>query len=121
VKAAKKEERSVAPERPDIEITARVKARELRFDEVPETEVHPPAQTKRENLPEEVRPEHAGITFRNVSVQLRIANELTANEPDRWEESKKEGEAERLMRNMTRVTRVKEQERGNSQERRDSD
>jgi hypothetical protein len=82
VKAAKKEERSVVPERPDIELTAGVKARELRFDEVPETEVHPPAQTERENLPEEVRPEHAGVTFRNVSVRMRIANELTVTERD---------------------------------------
>ncbi len=82
MKAAKKEERSVVPEGSAIELTAGVKARELRFDEVPETEVHPPAQTERENLPEEVRPEHAGVTFRNVSVRMRIANELTVTEPD---------------------------------------
>jgi hypothetical protein len=82
MKAAKKEERSLVPEGPDIELTAGVRARELRFDEVPETEVHPPAQTERENLPEEVRPEHAGVTFRNVSVRMRIANELTVTEPD---------------------------------------
>ena len=85
----KKKERSVAPDRPDIEIAANVKARELRFDEVPETEVHPPAQTERENLPEKVRPEHAGITFRNISVRMRIANELTIAEPDEQGGSKK--------------------------------
>jgi hypothetical protein len=115
-----KEERSIVPERPDIEFTADVKASKLRFDEVPETEVHPPAQTERENLPEEIRPEHAGVTFRNVSVQLRIASELTINELDRWEESQEEGETERSMRNTTRVSQVKEQERS-LQERRDSD
>jgi hypothetical protein len=115
-----KEERSIVPERHDIEFTADVKASELRFDEVPETEVHPPAQTERENLPEEIRPEHAGVTFRNVGVQLRIASELTINELNRWEESQVEGETERSMRNTTRVTRVKEQERS-LQERRDSD
>jgi len=71
------------PEQPDIEFTASVKARELRFDEVPETEVHPPAHTERENLPEKVRPEHAGTTFRDVSIKVRIADELTLNEPDR--------------------------------------
>jgi hypothetical protein len=48
-----------------------VKARELRFDEVPETEVRPPAQTERENLPEEVEP---GVTYRNPRVRLRIAS-----------------------------------------------
>ena len=74
------------PRKPDIEFTAAVKAEELQFDEVPETEVHPPAQTERENLPEEVRQEHAGITFRNVSVKVRIANELTIEEPVRREE-----------------------------------
>jgi hypothetical protein len=78
----KKRERSVVPEGSDIELTADVKARELRFDEVPETEVYPPAQTERENLPEEVRPEHAGVTFRNISVRMRVANELTVTHPD---------------------------------------
>ena len=74
------------PENPDIEFTAAVKAEELRFDQVPETEVHPPAQTERENLPEKVRQEHAGITFRDVSIKVRIANELTVDEPDQREE-----------------------------------
>ena len=78
------------PQNPDIEITANVKARELRFDEVPDTEVHPPAQTERENLPEKVQPVHAGITFRDVSVEVRIANELTVSESDLWEESREE-------------------------------
>jgi hypothetical protein len=81
------------PEKPDIEFTAGVKARELRFDEVPDTEVHPPAQTERENLPEKVRPEHAGTTFRNVSIKVRIANELTVSEPSRRVQPK-EGETE---------------------------
>jgi hypothetical protein len=85
------------PENPDIELTADVKAKELRFDEVPDTEVHPPAQTERENLPEEIRLADAGTTFRNVSVRLRIASELTVSEPDRREESK-EGETKRFMR-----------------------
>ena len=74
------------PENPDIEFTATVKAEELRFDEVPETDVHPPAQTERKNLPEKVRQEHAGITFRDVSIKVRIANELTVDEPDQLEE-----------------------------------
>jgi hypothetical protein len=78
------------PENPDIEFTADVKARELRFDEVPDTEVHPPAQTERENLPEKVQPVHAGITFRDVSVKVRIANELTVSKPRPGEESRGE-------------------------------
>ena len=81
-----RKERSITPENPDIEFTAEVRARELRFDEVPDTEVHPPAQTERENLPEKVRPADAGTTFRHVSIKVRIANELTVNEPDQWEE-----------------------------------
>lgn len=69
------------PEHPDIEITANVKARELRFEEVPETEVrisgHPEREsvsgTERENLPEEVEP---GVTYRDPRVRLRIATAL---------------------------------------------
>lgn len=68
-------ERPDKPENPDIELTADVKARELRFEEVPETEVHPPAQTERENLPEEVEP---GVTYRNPRVRLRIASAVAA-------------------------------------------
>jgi hypothetical protein len=83
------------PEHPDIEFTAGVKARELRFDEVPDTEVHPPAHTERENLPEKVRPEHVGTTFRDVSIKVRIANELTVSEPDRRGQPK-EGESEEV-------------------------
>ena len=64
---------SERPHNPDIELTADVKARELRFEEVPETEVHPPAQTERENLPEEVEPR---VTYRNSRVRLRIASAL---------------------------------------------
>jgi hypothetical protein len=61
------------PENPDIELTADVKTRELRFEEVPETEVRPPAQTERENLPEEVEPD---VTYRNPGIRLRIASAL---------------------------------------------
>ena len=69
------------PENPDIEFTADVKASELRFEEVPETEVrfpgHPEREsasgTDRENLPEEVEP---GVTYRNPRVRLRIATAL---------------------------------------------
>ena len=85
------------PKRPDIEFTANVKARELRFEEVPETEVNPPAQTERENLPDQVGPEHEGITFRDIRVRLRIANVLTVDEPNQWEELR-EGDTERLVR-----------------------
>ncbi len=67
------------PDNPDIEFTADVKARELRFEGVPETEVHPPAQTERENLPEEVEP---GVTYSNPRVRLRIATALVDAEGD---------------------------------------
>jgi hypothetical protein len=69
------------PENPDIELTADVKARELRFEEVPETEVrfpgHPEREsvsgTERENLPEEVEPD---VTYRDPRIRLRIASAL---------------------------------------------
>jgi hypothetical protein len=84
------EKRPNKPGCPDIEFTAAVKAKELRFDEVPDTEVHPPAQTERENLPEPVRPEHAGIAFRDVSIKVRIADELTPSSPGKWQETEEE-------------------------------
>ena len=82
-----KERRPEALEHPDIEFTANVRAREMRFDEVPEPEVqfwgYPErasvSGTERTNLPEEVR---RAVTYRNFSVQLRIATEMIDTEPD---------------------------------------
>ena len=74
--------------KPDIEFSANVKARELRFEEKPETEVrfwgHPERNSvsanERKNLPEEVQQD---VTYRNVDVRLHIASELvTTEEPD---------------------------------------
>ena len=76
------------PENPDIELTADVKARELRFEEVPETEVHPPAQTERENLPEEVEP---GVTYRNPRVRLRIASAVAGRDRGVHEDEQRDG------------------------------
>lgn len=75
------------PENPDIEFTADVKAKELRFEEVPETEVrftgHPEREsasgTDRENLPDEVEP---GVTYREPEVRLRIATALARDDPE---------------------------------------
>jgi hypothetical protein len=90
-----KKKRLEALENPDIDLTAKVKARELCFDEVPETEVrfwgHPErdsvSETERKNLPEEVRP---GVTYRDVSVRLRIASELIDADPELRKEAKEE-------------------------------
>ena len=76
-----KEKRNNVSKSSDIDLTATVKARELCFDEVPDTEVrfwgHPERNsvsgTERENLPEKVQ---RGVTYRNVSVRLRIVSEL---------------------------------------------
>ena len=89
------EKRLEASERPDIELTANVKARELHFDEVPKTEVGfrgsperaSVSRTERENLPEKVR---RGVTYRNFRIQLRIATELIETKPDQWEKAKEE-------------------------------
>jgi pyruvate/2-oxoglutarate dehydrogenase complex dihydrolipoamide acyltransferase (E2) component len=72
---------------PDIDFSANVKARELRFEEEPQTKVrfwgHPERNSvsvnERKNLPEKVR---QGVTYHNVSVQLRIASELVATEEE---------------------------------------
>lgn len=75
-----------ALERPDVELTADVKFRKLRFDKVPETEVLFPgyleretvSETKRENLPEEVE---EGVTYRDARIRYRGAGELSVPEP----------------------------------------
>lgn len=66
---------------PDIEFTATVKADELRFKEVPETDVRFSGEpghrsssgSRRTNLPDEVEP---GTTYRDVRVDYRLASEL---------------------------------------------
>jgi hypothetical protein len=80
---------------PDIKFTANVRARELCFDEVPETEVRfrgnperaSVSGTERKNLPDEVR---RGVTYRNLSVRLHIATKLLDTESDQWEKAKEE-------------------------------
>lgn len=75
------------PADPEIEFTADVKARELRFDEVPDPKVEFPGYPEREsawgadreNLPEEVE---EGVTYRNAEVRLRIATKLKDAAPD---------------------------------------
>jgi hypothetical protein len=70
---------------PDIDFSASVKARELRFEEEPQTEVrfwgHPERNSvsvnERKNLPEKVR---EGVTYHDVSVRSRIASKLVATE-----------------------------------------
>ena len=74
---------------PEIEFSANVKARELRFEEEPQTKVrfwgHPERNSvslnERKNLPEKVQQD---VTYRDVSVRSHIASELVAaeEEPD---------------------------------------
>lgn len=70
---------------PDVEIAARVRADEIRFECKPDVRVgahaNAPATaesvSERENLPDEVQP---GVTYRNVSVRWRLAARL--DDPD---------------------------------------
>lgn len=74
-RAAQAQERADA----DLSITARVTARELRFEKVPNPQVEftgkPERETLwdavRENLPQQVQP---GVTYRNIGVTLRITS-----------------------------------------------
>ena len=86
---------------PDIEFSASVRARELRFEEEPQTEVrfwgHPERNSvsanERENLPEEVR---QGVTYQNISVRSRIASELVAPKEEPHATNAARQKAERL-------------------------
>jgi hypothetical protein len=84
-------ERDRTDEQPpaEIEVGAVVKAKAIRFDKVPETEVSFPgsdqersgSHTERENLPEEVEP---GVTYRDVTVRWNagaaVRTEVTDDE-----------------------------------------
>jgi hypothetical protein len=65
-------------DQPDIEIGARVKAKKLRFKEVPRTEVLTSdgsrSRSERKNLPDQVEP---GVTYRDVEVQWRAEARVT--------------------------------------------
>src|SRR5919199_5375957 len=86
---------------PDIDFSASVKARELRFEEEPQTEVrfwgHPERNSvsvnERENLPEKIQ---QGITYRDISVQSRIASELVASEEEPYATKAARQKAEKL-------------------------
>ena len=71
-------------ERPDIEVGAVVRAKRLRFEKVPDTEVdfhgdeESVSGTERENLPDEVEP---GVEYRDVRVRWRAAARLSEDSP----------------------------------------
>jgi hypothetical protein len=84
--------------RPDVELTAEVKSRELRFEKVPETEIQFPGYpedesvsgTERENLPGEVQ---KNVTYRNARIRLRSAG-LLGSGPTPGEDGKRDREAQ---------------------------
>jgi hypothetical protein len=84
--------------RPDVELTAAVKARWLRFEKVPETEVRFPGYpedewvsgTERENLPREVQED---VTYRDIRIRLRSAG-LLGSKPTPSEDGKQDREAQ---------------------------
>jgi hypothetical protein len=83
---------------PDVEIGAVVKAKRLRFNKTPKTDVEfekqadiqlegaPEVEThsgsKRENLPDKVEP---GVTYRDIHVGWAATAKLRAPEPDEEE------------------------------------
>ena len=93
-----KKEGTGRPRNPDVEIGARVKMRELRFEEVPGTEVRFEGNTRRnsfwgsrrENLPDEVQ---EGVVYRDAEVRLRIASEIAGAERSPRDVSDRKGRA----------------------------
>ena len=73
---------------PDVEISAAVRAKELRFECKPEVEVRAYADSpasaesvsERENLPEELE---TGVAYRDFAVRWRLAARLEDPPPDR--------------------------------------
>jgi hypothetical protein len=85
--------------RPDVELTAEVKSRWLRFEKVPETEItfpgYPEDQsvsgTERENLPREVEED---VTYRDSRIRLRSAGSLVDDESTPGKDGKRDREAQ---------------------------
>lgn len=92
----------------DIDFSATVKARELRFEEEPQTQVrfwgHPERNSvsvnERKNLPEKVR---QGVTYRDVVVRSRIASELVATEEEQHATKAARQKAERVGVDLSEV------------------
>ena len=92
-------EHSETLKRPDVELTAEVKSRWLRFEKVPETEIRFPGYpedqsvsgTERENLPREVEED---VTYRDSRIRLRSAASLVIDESIPGKDRKKDREAE---------------------------
>jgi hypothetical protein len=82
-----KKEGTGKPKDPDIALHADVRMRELRFEKVPDPEVHFRGNTgrnsvwasRRSNLPDEVR---EGVVYRDAGIRLRIATEIVEGAPD---------------------------------------
>jgi hypothetical protein len=85
--------------RPDVELTAEVKSRWLRFEKVPETETRFPGYTEdqsvsgteRENLPREVEED---VTYHDSRIRLRSAGSLVGDESIPGKDRKRDREAE---------------------------
>jgi hypothetical protein len=92
-------EHSETLKRPDVELTAEVKSRWLRFEKVPETEIRFPGYpedqsvsgTERENLPREVEED---VTYRDSRIRLRSAGSLVDDESTPGKDGKRDREAE---------------------------
>jgi hypothetical protein len=78
----------VTDREPDVEMSAAVRAKELRFECKPEVEIGAHADSpasaesvsERENLPEELEP---GVTYRDIAVRWRLSARLEDPPPDR--------------------------------------
>jgi hypothetical protein len=78
----------VKDRKPDVEISASVRAEELRFECIPDVDVSAYADSpasaesvsERENLPDELEP---GVTYRDFAVRWRLSARLEDPPPDR--------------------------------------
>ena len=85
-----KKEGTGKPQNPEIALEAGVTMRELRFEKVPDPEVHFRGNTSRNsvwtswrtNLPDQVR---ENVVYRDAGIRLRIATEVDENPPDSGE------------------------------------
>ena len=90
-----KKEGTGRPQDPDIALDADVRMRELRFEKVPDPEVHFRGNTRRNsvwtsrrtNLPDEVQED---VVYRDAGIKLRIATEIVGRPSDSGNSSEHE-------------------------------
>jgi hypothetical protein len=68
----------VTEQEPDLEISAAVRAKKMRFERKPDVDSLGESVSERENLPDELEP---GVSYRDFALRWRLAARLEGRPP----------------------------------------